>query len=99
MDEIMIQESVLYNLKLAKKIGVNCAIVFGVLYKVSKMFENKEFYYQKENIENDTSLGEQAIRVSLKKLKDTELISINKKGIPCKNWYKINKKKLEELIK
>lgn len=87
-----------FNKPLAKIVGVNSAIVFGELCSISSMFDDGEFFYQKERIEEDTCLGSQAVRNALQTLKEIGLISIVKKGIPCKYYYKINEKRLLELL-
>lgn len=88
-----------YSKPIARIVGATSAIVFGELISVSNMFGDEEFYYQKERLEYDTCLGRLAVRSALKTLADFGLITITKKGIPCKNYYKINEERLIELLK
>lgn len=88
-----------YSKPIARIVGATSAIVFGELISVSNMFGDEEFYYQKERLEYDTCLGRLAVRSALKTLSDFGLITITKKGIPCKNYYKINEERLIELLK
>ena len=86
-----------YNKSLAKVIGVEATIVFGELCSASNMFEN-EFFFLKEQIEEDTCLSSRSVRLALKTLEDYNLITITKKGIPCKNYYTINIESLEYIF-
>lgn len=79
-----------YNKFIAKKFGLEATIVFGELCSVSNIYNDKEFYCLKEQIEEDTCLSEDAVRKSLRFLSLCGAITITKKGIPCKNYYTIN---------
>lgn len=92
------QNFIMVNKPLAKTIGVNAAIVFGELCSISSIFNDEEFFYQKEKIEEDTCLGNDAVRSAIKKLQEIGLISVIKKGLPCKNYYTIHEDVLLELL-
>ena len=87
-----------YNKVLAKAIGLEATIVFGELSSVSNIFGTDDFFCLKEQIEDDTCLTSRAVRLALKTLQETGLISIVKKGCPCKNYYTLHEDKLLEIL-
>ena len=87
--------SINYNRGIAKIYGVNAAILLGELcfkydYWTDKggLTEDGYFFITQEDIEDDTALTPYEQREALKKLKDVVLIS--KRGLPAKNYYKID---------
>lgn len=87
-----------YNKVLAKTIGLEATIVFGELSSISNIYGTDDFFCLKEQIENDTCLNSRAVRLALKTLQDIGLISIIKKGCPCKNYYTLHTCKLLEIL-
>ncbi len=87
-----------YHKELAKVIGLNEAILFGELCSISRNFDDKEFYCSREKIIADTCLTDRAIRLATKTLIDKKLVSVVKKGIPCRYYYKLNANVLGELL-
>ena len=88
---------IMYNKSLAKEIGVTNTILLGELISLFDLFENKEFFFQRERLAEETSLNIKAVDKSLKELKDLELITVEYKGLPRKSFYKINEEKIFEL--
>lgn len=86
------------NKKLVKLIGLENSFLLSFFIDKYKFFK-EEFFYTKENILNDTRLTEYSLNSSLKFLKDNNLISIIKKGCPARNYYDINFKRIEDLLK
>ncbi|HSQ97545.1 MAG TPA: hypothetical protein VLL98_02380 [Rickettsiales bacterium] len=86
------------NKKLVKLIGLENSFLLSFFIDKYKFFK-EEFFYTKENILNDTRLTEYSLNSSLKFLKDNELIFIVKKGCPARNYYDINFKRIEDLLK
>ncbi len=87
-----------YNKSIAKEFGVNAAILLGALCSYQIYFQNEEFYKEQGKISEDTCLSEYEIQQALKILKQNELVIVTKKGLPAKNYYKINDNKLFELL-
>lgn len=87
-----------YHKGLAKVIGLNEAILFGELCSISSNFDDEEFYYSREKIIADTCLTDRAIRLATKTLVDKKLVSVVKKDIPCRYYYKLNANVLGELL-
>lgn len=87
-----------YHKGLAKTIGLNEAILFGELCSISSNFNDEEFYYSREKMIADTCLTDRAIRLATKTLVDKKLVSVVKKDIPCRYYYKLNANVLGELL-
>lgn len=87
-----------YSKPIARKLGIDEAILFGELCSVNYRFDDEEFYYEQEKLMNDTCLTEYRLRNALKNLQSANLVTIIKKGLPAKNYYKLNADKLLEII-
>lgn len=88
-----------YNKIIARTYGVNEAILIGELCSIQDYFRTEEFYIVQERISNDTALSIKQIRTTLLNLEEKGIISISRKGVPCRNYYKINAELLNEIIK
>jgi DNA-binding PadR family transcriptional regulator len=89
----------MYNKKLAKELGIDEAILFGSLCGYHTMFNGvEEFYCEQERIMEDTCLSEYRLQNALRNLKKEGLVSVVKKGMPAKNYYKLNEEKLMEVL-
>lgn len=88
------------NKTLIKKFGLNCAVMLGELFSEYKYWhdsnklENDMFYSTRENLEDCTGLTEHLQRKALLQLQNFGIITIKKRGLPAKNYYKINYHKL-----
>lgn len=98
LDLIATENYICYNKELAKKFGIESAILFGAFCGYQRGFKNQEFFREQEKIIEDTCLSEYAIRQAVKVLSNAGLISVVKKGLPAKNYYRINTQKLLELL-
>lgn len=78
------------NKTLAKEIGLEPAILFGALSSYQRYYKDEEFYKEQDKIMEDTCLSEYLIRTATKKLVELNLVSVTKKGLPAKNYYKLN---------
>ena len=68
------------NKTLIKEIGLENAIVFGVLCGYQRGYGTEEFYKEQEKIIDDTGLSEYLVRKSIKELTDLKYILVVKKG-------------------
>ena len=87
------------NKQLARSIGLNCAILLADLiskeeYFITKGMTDGWFFNTEANIEKDTTLTAYQQRKCLKTLKAEGLIEVKRKGVPAKQFFKIN----EELV-
>ena len=87
-----------YNKTIAKICGVHETIVLGELCSIFSYFHFNEFYINQERISNDTALSVKQIRTALVNLEKNKIITITKKGTPCKNWYFINESVIKDLL-
>ena len=87
-----------YHKTLAKLIGVDEAILFGELCSMSNLY-GYEFFCEQSKLMNDTCLTEYRIRNALKNLQKAKLVSVEKKGLPAKNYYVLDENRLLEILK
>lgn len=86
------------NKELVRKIGLAETLVLQHLIDLNEnLFEN-EFYQQIDRISDELSLGEWKVKECLKILRDLGCIDVVKKGLPAKNYYKINENRIFEVI-
>lgn len=79
---------VLFNRRIAKAFGIECAVLLGAMCAQADMCGNG-FYYQLERIVEDTTLSEYLVRSAVKKLVDNGVLLVSKVGMPAKNRYTI----------
>ena len=94
-----------YNKEIAKKIGLEEAIILGELasehdywLKQNGLTADGYFYSTVENIENQTTLSEYRQRKAINTLKSLKLIDVQLKGLPAKRYIKINETEIEKLL-
>ena len=80
---------IIYNKEFASKYGVEEAILLGAMCSYQKSFNNEEFFREEEKISEDTGLTVYAIRKAKQTLKELGILSINKKGMPYKHYFRI----------
>lgn len=78
------------NKKIAKELGFCTAGYLWELIRQRKRFGNEEFFFVQSDMEDEIGLTEHEQRESLKRLTTIEFVSVSKKGIPAKNYYKID---------
>lgn len=95
---------IMCNKTLIRLYGSDCAILIGELcaeynnYKITGELIDDSFYSTQENIENNTGINAYYQRKAFKVLQDEGIISVVKKGLPAKNYYKINTEKLYQIF-
>lgn len=87
-----------YNKTVAKKLGIHEAILLGELCSIGDLYNYNEFYFERSKIINDTALSDSQIRNATKTLVEYELVSVVKKGIPCKYYYTLNEENILNLF-
>lgn len=87
-----------YNKKVAKKMGIETAVLLGTLCSLQKSFKNEEFYRSEDELAEDTLLSIYSIRKCKRQLEEIGILEIEKKGLPAKHYFKINANKLLMLI-
>lgn len=96
---------IICNKTLIRKFNADCAILVGELcaeynyYKNTNALEpDGSFYSTRENIEQNTGLNDYAQRKAIKMLSEAKILSVTKKGLPAKNYYKLNDSQLLSLF-
>jgi len=89
---------IIYSKPIAKLIGKDEAILWGQFCSLYDLFNEDEFYFEQDRMMEDTQFTLHTLRKTTKRLKELGLISIKKKGIPAKYYYKLNENAFFNLI-
>ena len=86
---------IVLNKELARQVGLKEAVLLADLiskeeYFIANGMTDGWFFNTESNIEKDTTLTPYQQRRCLKTLKDKGLIEVKRKGIPAKQYFKIN---------
>lgn len=102
LDVLANDNYLIVNRNLVKLLGLRQAVMFGELCS-EQNYWNKQagedgqwFYSTQENIEDKICLSPYEQREALKVLEEKGLIEKQKKGIPCKTYYRVC---LEQVVK
>ena len=87
------------NKDLCRTIGLQNTLLLQHFIDLQyKVFGGNEFYQQQERIQKELGLKEWSIKQSINYLLKEGIISVEKKGIPAKNYYLICEDKLISLL-
>ena len=91
------------NKGLARQIGLKAAVLLADLiskeeYFIANGMTDGWFFNTEANIEEDTTLNSYHQRKCLKTLKDKGLIQVKRKGIPAKQYFKINEGQVLQIL-
>jgi len=91
------------NKKLAKQVGLKGAVLLADLISKEEYFKANGmtdgwFFNTEANIERDTTLTSYQQRKVLKTLKKYQIIETKRKGIPAKQYFKINEANLLKIL-
>ena len=94
---------IVLNKNLAKKIGLKAAILLSDLiskeeYFITNGMSDGWFFNTEANIEDDTTLNSYHQRKCIKLLKSEGLIEVKRKGIPAKQYFKINEEQVLQIL-
>ena len=94
---------IILNKELAKQVGLKEAVLLADLiskeeYFIANGMTDGWFFNTESNIENDTTLNSYQQRKCLKKLKEKGLIEVKRKGIPAKQYFKINEEQVLQIL-
>lgn len=103
---VLSQESFwIVNKTIACKYGIVQALFLSVLYdkflyyrKNNMLYKEEWFYCTREQVENDLALSSHEQRISEENLCKVGFIEIKKMGLPAKNYYRIDEKKITEFL-
>ena len=91
------------NKELARQVGLKEAVLLADLiskeeYFIANGMTDGWFFNTEANIEKDTTLTAYQQRKCLKELKKHQLIEVKRKGIPAKQYFKINEQQVIKLL-
>jgi len=94
------------NKRLAKQIGLKATILLADLISKNEYFHDKasiadyqEWFFNTEaNITKDTTLSAHQQREALKILKAQGCVSVERKGLPAKRYFRINEAQVIQLL-
>ena len=94
---------IVLNKELARQVGLKEAILLADLiskeeYFISKGMTDGWFFNTEANIEADTTLNSYHQRKCLKTLKKFKIIETKRKGIPAKQYFKINEEQVLQIL-
>ena len=94
---------IVLNKELAKQVGLKEAVLLADLiskeeYFISKGMTDGWFFNTEANIEADTTLNSYHQRKCLKTLKKFKIIETKRKGIPAKQYFKINEHQVLQIL-
>lgn len=87
-----------YNKVVAKAIGLEEALCLGEICSLSNIRNDVEFYFTYAQIQEETCLTEYAVRKAVQNLIKLNILSVTRKGNPCKSWYTINEDAIIEIL-
>tara|TARA_R110002074_G_scaffold64981_1_gene154712 strand:- start:263 stop:937 length:675 start_codon:yes stop_codon:yes gene_type:complete len=94
---------IILNKELARQVGLKEAILLADLiskeeYFISKGMTDGWFFNTEANIEADTTLNPYHQRKCIKTLKTHQIIETKRKGIPAKQYFKINEYQVMQIL-
>lgn len=95
LDLISSDNFITFSKPIAKKYGVNAAILLGAMCSWQKHFGG-EFFKSQESLKEEICLGIYQIKEAVKVLIDSGILTVTLKGMPFQNYYFISASKLGE---
>ena len=94
---------IVLNKELARQVGLKAAVLLADLiskeeYFIANGMTDGWFFNTEANIEKDTTLNAYHQRKCIKTLKQLNLIEIKRKGIPAKQYFKINEEQVIQIL-
>lgn len=87
------------NKDLCRTIGLQNTLVLQHFIDLQyKLFGGKEFYQQQDRLQEELGLTEWNIKTSINFLVKEGFVSVEKKGIPAKNYYLISEEKISSVV-
>ncbi len=94
---------IVLNKELARQVGLKAAVLLADLiskeeYFIANGMTDGWFFNTEANIQDDTTLNPYHQRKCLKTLKDKGLVEVKRKGIPAKQYFKINEEQVLQIL-
>lgn len=98
INQVLSQDSFwIVNKKLSKEIGMAETLLFSELLFARKKF-GFEFYITVEDLEIELGMSRAVRRGAMQKLQTLGILTVEKKGIPCRNHYTIHDEIVAEIL-
>lgn len=75
---------------IAKDVGLVAAAVLGEMGFEESKYDSEEFFHSQEEFVNTLCISMRQFKDAVDVLKSKGYITVTRKGVPCKNYYKIN---------
>ena len=75
---------------IAKDVGLIPAAVLGEMGFEESKYNADEFFHSQEEFVNTLCISMRQFKDAVNVLKEKGYITVTRKGVPCKNYYKIN---------
>lgn len=86
------------NKHMVKQIGLEASLILQHIMELKKVFKKNEIFQSQPEMAKELGITEYAIKNRVAELVKLGLISVVKKGTPCKNYYSTNTEKIVELM-
>lgn len=86
------------NKHLARQIGLIETLILQHLVDLQSVFERSEIFQSQLEMAEELGITEYSIKQAIPKLQSFGLITVEKKGIPYKNYYTVNEENVKVLI-
>lgn len=86
------------NKKLAREIGLVETLVLQHLIDLQSVFERTEIFQPINEMAEELGLSEYAVKQAVGKLKSNDMVSVQRKSVGYKNFYKVNEEVVLDFI-
>lgn len=86
------------NKQLVKTIGLEASLILQHIIDLQNVFEKDEIFQSQPDMAKELGISEYAVKNRIPELVELGLISVIKKGVPCKNYYSTNDDKILEIL-
>lgn len=86
------------NKQLVKTIGLEASLILQHIIDLQNVFEKDEIFQSQPDMAKELGISEYAVKNRIPELVELGLITVIKKGVPCKNYYSTNDEKILEIL-
>lgn len=80
------------------RVITDMCVICNYAQENNELLDGEYFYYSKKKFEETGGIIKKTFQSIIKELKDKQIIEIKKFGLPFKNYYRVNKEKLAQII-
>lgn len=86
------------NKQLVRSIGLEATLILQHIIDLQAVFNKDEIFQSQGEMAKELGISEYAVKNRIPELIKLGLVSVVKKGVPCKNYYSTNDDKIAELL-